>query len=254
MKYTVNGTILQTLSIDLDANESIYSQTSMMAWMNNNIKMDTHTGGGLFEGLKRTMGGGSFFITEFSSRGNGNIAFAPKFPGTIIAKTLTAGESLICRKEAFLCAEKSVHLEIAFQKKLGAGLFGGEGFILQKVSGPGTVWLDLSGEVILKELKEGEKLFVHPGHIGIQSPSVDFDIQLVSGIKNIFFGGEGLFLANLTGPGNVWLQSMPIINLAEEISRHLPERSNAGSPNSSIGGGLIAGGLLGSILGGNNDD
>ena len=253
MKFTVEGTILQTLSIDLDIHESIFSQTSMMAWMNDKIKMETHTNGGFIEGIKRSMGGGSFFITEFTSRGHGQIAFAPKFPGKILSKTLVAGESFICRKESFLCAEKSIHLDIDFQKKIGAGLFGGEGFILQKVTGPGTVWLDLSGEVIMKELKDGEKLFVHPGHIGIQSPTIDFDIEMVSGFKNILFGGEGLFLATLTGPGRVWLQSMPIINLAQEIGRHLPERNSSSSNSPAGDGGALVGGLISGLLGGKDD-
>ena len=250
MKFTVDGTILQTLSIELDLNESIFSQSSMMAWMNDKMKMETHTGGGFFEGIKRSMGGGSFFVTQFTSRGHGQIAFAPRFPGKILSKTLAAGESFICRKETFLCAESSIHLDIAFQKKFGAGLFGGEGFVLQKVTGPGTVWLDLSGEVIVKDLKPGEKLLVHPGHVGIQSSTIDFDIQMVSGIKNIIFGGEGLFLANLTGPGRVWLQSMPIQNFAEEISRHLPERSNSHNVDNSMDAGSMVGGLIKGIIDG----
>ena len=184
--------------------------------------MDTHTGGGLFAGLKRSFGGGSFFVTDFTANGAGHVAFAPRFPGTIVAAQLQAGQSLICRKETFLVAQKSVTLELAWQKRLGAGFFGGDGFILQKVTGPGIVWLDLSGEVVERDLAPGERLLVHAGHVGVFEPSVSFDIQMVSGFKNILFGGEGLFLATLTGPGHVWLQSMPIINLAEEIGRYLP--------------------------------
>ena len=227
MKFEVSGTVMQTVAIDLDPGEQIYSQTNTMAWMNDAIVMDTHTGGGFLAGLKRSLAGGSLFITDFTAQGPGHVAFAPRFPGTIIAKTLAAGESLICRKETFLCAQKSVTLELAWQRRLGAGFFGGEGFTLQKVTGPGTVWLDLSGEVVEKDLAAGEKLLVHAGHVGIQAPTVEFDIQMIRGFKNVVFGGEGLFLATLAGPGHVWLQSMPIMNLAEEVGRYLPVRKES---------------------------
>jgi len=227
MKFEISGTVMQTVAIDLDPGEQIYSQTNTMAWMNDAIVMDTHTGGGFLAGLKRSLAGGSLFITDFTAQGPGHVAFAPRFPGTIIAKTLAAGESVICRKETFLCAQKSVTLELAWQRRLGAGFFGGEGFTLQKVSGPGTVWLDLSGEVVEKDLAAGEKLLVHAGHVGIQTPTVEFDIQMIRGFRNVVFGGEGLFLATLTGPGHVWLQSMPIMNLAEEVGRYLPVRKES---------------------------
>jgi uncharacterized protein (AIM24 family) len=171
---------------------------------------------------------------------------------------LQAGQSLICRKETFLVAEKSVTLELAWQKRLGAGFFGGDGFILQKVTGPGIVWLDLSGEVVERDLAAGERLLVHAGHVGIFEPNVGFDIQMVKGFKNVLFGGEGLFLATLTGPGHIWLQSMPIINLAEEIGRYLPTRTDSSA--SSTGGAVatgaalgVVGGLLGGLFGGNKD-
>jgi uncharacterized protein (TIGR00266 family) len=223
-----------------------------MAWMSDTIAMDTHTGGGLFAGIKRSLSGGSLFITDFTARAAGHISFAPRFPGTIVARRLSVGESLICRKETFLCAEKSVALEIAWQQRIGAGVFGGEGFILQKVTGPGTVWLDLSGEVVERALAPGERLLVHAGHVGIQEPTVQFNIQMVPGFRNIIFGGEGLFLATLTGPGKVWLQSMPIMNLAEEIGRYLPQsgdRSGASSTLGTVAATAAVGGLLGSIFG-----
>jgi uncharacterized protein (TIGR00266 family) len=263
MKYQVTGTTMQTVEIDLAPGETVYSQTHAVAWMNDRIKMDTHTGGGFFAGLKRSLGGGSFFVTDFTAEGNGHVAFAPRFPGTIIARHLAAGESLVCRKETFLCAEKSVTLELAFQQRLGAGFFGGEGFILQKVTGPGTVWLDLSGEVIEKELGADDVLLVHVGHVGIQTPGIQFDIQMVRGFRNILFGGEGLFLAHLRGPGKIWLQSMPIMILAEEIGRHLPNSggdSGSTSAGSALGGavaggaGAVIGGLLGGLFSGSGGD
>ena len=243
---------MQTVSIDLAPGETVYSQTNCMCWMNDSIDMKTHTGGGFLSGLMRSFGGGSFFVTEFSARGNGHVAFAPRFPGTIMPVALAAGQSLICRKETFLCAEKSVTLEVAFQKKFGAGLFGGEGFILQKVTGPGTVFLDLSGEVVEKQLAPGEKLLVHAGHVGVMEPSINFDIQMVRGFRNVLFGGEGLFLVTLTGPGRVALQSMPIMNLAEEISRYLPSKGESTSSSAAAGGigGAVVGSVLGSLFGG----
>jgi uncharacterized protein (TIGR00266 family) len=254
MRYDISGTVMQTLSINLDPGEVIVSQTHAMAWMTDAIEMDTHTGGGLFAGLKRAMGGGSFFITEYAARGRGEVAFAPRFPGQIIAMDLAPGEAIICRKETFLCAERSISLEIAFQQRLGAGVFAGEGFILQRVSGPGTVWLDLSGEVIEKTLAPGERLRVHAGHIGMQEPSVSTDIQMVRGFRNVLFGGEGLFLATLTGPGRIWLQSMPILNLAEEIARHMPSSEatdvGVGAGVGRLVGGGAAGAAIGGILGG----
>jgi uncharacterized protein (TIGR00266 family) len=222
MKYAISGSIMQTVAVDLMPNETVFSQTNCMCWMNDSIEMSTHTGGGFFAGLARSFGGGSFFVTDFTARGNGHVAFAPRFPGTIMPVSLAPGQSLICRKETFLIAEKSVSLEIAWQRRLGAGFFGGEGFILQKVTGSGMVFLDLSGEVVERDLAPGERLLVHAGHVGVMEPTIQFDIQMVRGFRNVLFGGEGLFLATLTGPGHVALQSMPIMNLAEEIGRYLP--------------------------------
>jgi uncharacterized protein (TIGR00266 family) len=253
MKYEISGTVMQTVAIDLAPNEVVFSQTNCMCWMNDQITMNTNTGGGLFSGIKRSLSGGSLFVTDFTARGNGHVAFAPRFPGKIMPVALAAGQSLICRKETFLCAEKSVSLAISWQKKIGAGLFGGEGFILQKVTGPGTVFLDLSGEIVEKDLAAGEKLLVHAGHVGVMDPTIQFDIQMVPGFKNIILGGEGLFLATVTGPGHVVLQSMPIMNLAEEIAVYLPHPSS--STSSTVGGAVGAaavGGILGSILGGDN--
>jgi len=249
VRFEISGTVMQTVGMDLAPGETIYSQTASMAWMTGGIRMHTNTGGGLFAGLKRSLTGGSFFVTDFTAEGGpGHVAFAPRFPGTILARTLRPGESLICRKETFLCAEKSVSLELAWQQRIGSGFFGGAGFILQKVTGPGTVFLDLSGEVITKQLGQGEKLLVHAGHVGVHEPTVAFDIQMLPGFSNILFGGEGLFVATLTGPGEVHLQSMPILNLAEEIARYLPGAHNSNNA-AAIGGSAAAAGVVGGILG-----
>ena len=257
MRYQISGTIMQNVAIDLAPGETVYSQTNTMAWMTDQITMNTHTGGGLLSGLMRSFGGGSFFITDFTANGAGHVAFAPRFPGTIVPALLQPGQSLICRKETFLVGEKSIALEIAWQRRIGSGFFGGDGFILQKVTGPGVVWLDLSGELVERDLAPGERLLVHAGHVGCFEPSVSFDIQMVKGFKNILFGGEGLYLASLTGPGHIWLQSMPIMNLAEEVARYMPHGGDTGA-NSTAGGVAagaalgVAGGLLGSLFGGSD--
>lgn len=255
MRYAISGTIMQTVAIDLAPGEIVYSQTNSMCWMNDAVEMNTNTGGGFFAGIMRSVSGGSLFITDFTARGEGHVAFAPRFPGTIMPIQLAPGQSLICRKETFLCAEKSVSFEIAWQQRIGAGFFGGQGFILQKVTGPGTVFLDLSGEIVERDLAAGERLLVHAGHVGVMDPTIQFDIQMVRGFKNILFGGEGLFLATLTGPGHVALQSMPILNLAEEIARYMPahaETTNSGNIGTAVGATAV-GGILGSLLGGRDN-
>lgn len=242
MQHQIMGTTLQTLEMILQPGETVFSQTHQMAWMSDAIGMETNTGGGALKGLMRSLGGGSLFITQFSpSGGAGLVAFCPRFPGTIVARQLAPGEALVCRKETFLCAESSVALDVFFRQKIGSGIFGGEGFILQKVTGPGWVFLDLSGEIVEKVLQPGERLRVHVGHVGVQEPTVEFGITRLKGFRNVLFGGDGLFVATLTGPGRVMLQSMPIVNLAEEIFRHSP-----GSGGGSAGG--VAGELLGGLL------
>lgn len=255
MQYEISGTTMQTVSIDLTPGEALFSQSASMAWMTEGVRMDTHTGGGIWAGLKRAIAGGGLFITEFTAEQPSHIAFAPRFPGQIIVEQLSPGQSIICRKETFLCAQKSVTLDIAFQRRLGAGLLGGDGFILQKVTGPGIAFMDLSGEVIEKTLRPGEKLLVQAGHIGMFEPTVEFDIQMVRGFRNMVFGGEGIFMATLTGPGRVWLQSMPIMHLADEVARYLPSPGESGSASGIAVGGLAAGaigGILGDMLGGND--
>ena len=254
MRYEIHGTVMQTVAIDLARGEQVFSQRATMAWMSDGIRMETNTGGGLLAGLKRAFSGGGLFVTQFTADSDAHVAFAPRFPGQVMPVVLGAGQSLVCRKETFLVAESGVTLDIAFQQRLGAGFFAGEGFILQRVTGPGTVFLDLSGEVVERTLAPGERLLVHAGHVGMQDPSVQVSIQMLRGFRNVLFGGEGLFLATLTGPGRVWLQSMPIINLAEEIGRYLPgdsgARGAAAGGSFGGGGGAIAGGIAGSILGG----
>ena len=245
MKHILHGTTLQSLEIQLEPGEAVFSQTHQMAWMTEHVRMETSTGGGFLKGLMRSFSGASLFLTQFAA-GNtpGMVAFCPRFPGSIVARNLAPGESIICRKESFLCADMGVQLDVFFRQQFGSGLFGGEGFILQKVTGPGWVFLDLSGEIVEKTLLPGEVLKVHVGHVALQDPSVEFGIQMIGGFKNVLFGGDGLFLATLRGPGRITLQSMPIVNLAEEIMRH------AASPSRSEGSGHIIGDIVGGLFNG----
>lgn len=227
MKYEIQGTTLQTLDLYLSQGEAVYTESGGMAWMTGDIDMETNTRGGLMKGLARSLAGESLFLTTYTCRGTGAlITFTPEAPGSIITVELGAGESRICQKDAFMVAESSVELEVHFRKKLGTGLFGGEGFILQKLTGPGKAWVEIAGEVRSYNLKAGQTMRVDPGHIAMYEPSVSYEINRVKGVRNILFGGEGLFLATLTGPGKIWLQSMPLANLASSLARYIPTSSS----------------------------
>ncbi len=225
MEYEIHGTTMQTLDVKLTGGEAVYTESGGMAWMSGDIEMSTGARGGLLKGLGRKLAGESLFMTTYTCRGSsGLITFTPEAPGKILPFTLEAGQSLICQRDAFMCAEDSVRLEMHFRKKLGTGLFGGEGFVLQKVTGPGMVFLEVAGEVREYELRPGQVMKVDPGHIALYEPTVKYDISRVKGVTNILFGGEGLFLATLTGPGKIWLQSLPLSNLAGKLARYLPAK------------------------------
>jgi uncharacterized protein (TIGR00266 family) len=226
MEHYINGTVMQTLDIRLQAGEKIFTESGGMAWMTGDVEMSTDTRGGLLKGLGRSLAGESLFMTTYACRSSqAMIVFTPESPGRIMAFNLAAGQSLICQKDCFMCAQDTVTLEMFFRKRLGAGLFGGEGFILQRVTGPGWVFMEIAGEITEYTLAAGQVMQVDPGHIALYEPSVDYDIQRVKGVKNILFGGEGLFLASLRGPGKIWLQSMPLANLASKLARYLPSKN-----------------------------
>lgn len=228
MNYEIKGNSLPVVVCRLNANETILSESGAMGWMSDNIVMDTNIKGGIFKGIARAFAGESVFLNTFTSRvNNGLIAFPSSFPGKIVAKQLSDNEYIICQKGAFLAGDSSISVEAFFKKKLGAGFFGGEGFILQKITGPGMVFLELDGHVEEYDLSPGEVMKVDTGNVAAFESSVKFDVETVKGIKNVFFGGEGLFLTVLTGPGKIYLQTMPIQNLAGEISRYF----NTGSSN-----------------------
>jgi uncharacterized protein (TIGR00266 family) len=225
MQYKISGTVMETVDIHLKAGESIYSESGGMAWMRGAFEMDTSTKGGLGAGLGRMLAGESLFLTTYTCKSpDGLITFTPEVPGKVLAIPLESNQSLICQKDSFMCAELTVKLEMHFRKKLGAGLFGGEGFILQKITGPGTAFLEVPGEVREISLSSGEQIQVDPGHIACFEPSVEYDIAPVKGLKNVLFSGEGLFLATLNGPGKVWLQSLPLSNLAMKLSKYMPAK------------------------------
>jgi uncharacterized protein (TIGR00266 family) len=225
MQFDIRGTTMQSVDIWLEEGESVYTESGGMSWMSSNVEMKTDSKGGVLKGLGRMMSGESFFMTTYTcSRGQGLVAFAPEFVGKVIPFELADGQSLICQKDAFMVAESSVTLSMHFRKKLGAGFFGGEGFIMQKLTGPGTALIEIPGEVVEYDLQEGQTLKIDQSHLAAMEPTVDFDIQRVKGLKNIFFSGEGLFLGTLKGPGRAWLQTMPIANLAAKIAAHTPSK------------------------------
>ena len=226
MKYEIRGTVMQTVDCWLEAGQGVYTESGGMCWMSSNIEMATGAKGGLLKGLGRMMSGESFFLTTYTCNdGQGLVTFASEFPGKILPFELAEGQEIICQKDAFMAAEPTVQLAMHFRKKLGAGLFGGEGFILQKLTGPGTAFLEIDGELTEYDLKEGQTLKIDQSHLAAMDPGVNFDITRVKGFKNIFFSGEGLFLATVTGPGKVWLQSMPLANIAGKIASVLPKKS-----------------------------
>ncbi len=197
---------MPVLEFILDPNDSIISEAGELSWMSSSIQMTTHTqfggGGGLFGVLKRVAGGGSIFMTEYRAMGApGELAFATKLPGHIVPVEVSPGHEYMIHRHGFLCATPQIQIGVGFQQSLGAGIFGGDGFLLQKVSGQGMAWLELSGELVVRDLQPGETLRVHPGHVGAFQASVSFQITTVPGIKNMIFGGDGIFLAALTGPG-----------------------------------------------------
>ncbi len=223
--FKILGTVMPVLVITPRAGQTFYTETGALSWMSEGIDMQTNLGGGGLGGMfKRALGGESLFVANFTAaRDNALLAFSSEFPGKIIPVNLAQGQSMIAQKESFLVAEKSVNLTIAFQRKLGSGVFGGEGFILQKFDGPGTFFASFDGEIVEYTLGPNEVLKVDTGHVAMFEPTVRYDVEMVKGFANILFGGEGLFFAKLIGPGRIWLQTMPMSKLAGAIKQFLPQ-------------------------------
>ena len=264
--YEIHGAEMQFVEVELDPGEAAIGEAGSMMFMDPGITMDTVFGdgssqqGGLFGKLlgagKRLVTGESLFTTVYTNQAQARqrIAFAAPYPGRILPMELRGlGGTLLCQKDAFLCAARGVALGIAFQQRLGAGFFGGEGFILQKLEGDGLAFVHAGGTVVKRELARGQSLLVDTGCVVALTPDVQFEIQFVGKIKTALFGGEGLFFAKLTGPGTVWLQSLPFSRLASRVFAAAPQTGGGGRGEGSVLGGFGAGGLLGGVLGGDDE-
>ena len=222
MRYEIKGETLPVVVCYLDNGERMITEGGGMSWMSPNMKMETTTNGGIGKAFGRMFSGEKMFQNIYTAQGDGMIAFASSFPGSIRAFQIAPGQEMILQKSAFLASESGVELSVFFNKKVGSGLFGGEGFIMQKISGYGTVFAEFDGHVVEYELQPGQQIVVDTGHLAAMTGSCQIDIQSVPGIKTALFGGEGFFNTVISGPGHVWLQTMPISNVAGVLRRYLP--------------------------------
>lgn len=219
MKYEIKGTPLPVVICTLDPNETVKCESGGMSWMSPNMKMSTNAGGGIGKAFSRMFSGESMFQNTYTAQdGAGMIAFASSFPGEIIAMEVTPDKPIIAQKSAFLASSEGVDMSIHFQKKLGSGFFGGEGFIMQKFSGNGIVFLEIDGSVIEYDLAAGQSMLLDTGHLALMENSVSIDVETVKGVGNVLFGGEGLFNTKVTGPGKIWVQTMPVSSVASSLA------------------------------------
>lgn len=234
IRYEIEGGNLPVVICYPEAGQTLCTESGAMSWMSPNMRMDTNSGGGIKKALGRMFSGESIFMNEYTAQGGtGMIAFASTFPGSIIPYQVSEGNGIVVQKRGFLAMEKGLDLSVFFQKKLGRGFFGGEGFIMQRITGYGMVFLEIDGYCKEYNLGVGESIIVDTGYLAAMSDTCTMDIQPVQGAKNIFFGGEGLFHTRITGPGKVYIQSMPVINTAQALSPYL--NINDGDSN---GGGI----------------
>lgn len=226
LDYKIEGGSLPVVICYPQAGQTICTQNGAMSWMSPNIEMETK-GGGLGKMFSRMLSGESMFLSEYTAAGgSGMIAFASSFPGSIVPFEVSAGNSIIIQKKSFLAMEKGLELSMFFQKRLGAGFFGGEGFIMQKVSGNGIVFIEIDGYCKEYELRENETMLIDTGYLAAMTESCTMDVVPVKGAKNMFFGGDGVFHTKVTGPGKVYLQTMPSYALASAIMPYIPHGSN----------------------------
>ena len=227
MKYTIEGEPLPVVICELEAGDTMITESGAMSWMTPNMKMETTSGGGIGKMFGRAFSGESIFLNRYTAQGGaGTIAFASSFPGSIRAFEIGPGQEIIAQKSAFLAGTSGVDLSVHFQKRLGSGFFGGEGFIMQKLSGNGLAFLEFDGYVKEYELQPGQQMVIDTGYLAAMTGSCQMEIKTVPGIKNMFFGGEGLFNTVITGPGKIWLQSMPIAQVANVLSPYFPSSNN----------------------------
>ena len=254
MKSKLTGTTLPVLEIGLESGDVIVAEPGEFSWMteNVNLKTTTMTAGakGILGVLGRALSGGGLFMTQYSvGSGEGLIAFAAKVPGQIMQVDVQPGHGFMIHRHGFLCATAGLELAMGFQKSLGAGIFGGNGFVLQHLGGTCSAWIELGGEIVTYDLQPGESLQVHPGHIGMFEDSINFDMRFMRGITNALFGGDGLFIAHLTGPGKVWLQTLTLPNLAHALLPYLGKETVTQSTQAGLAGG-VAGAVLRDMFGG----
>lgn len=229
MEETIHGTTMPVLELSLQAGESIVSEAGEFSWMSDSIQMETNTGGGMggkriMGAVKRAVAGASVMMTTYTAQGGaGSVAFASKVPGHILPIDVAPGNEFMVHRHGFMAATQGIELTMGFQQSFRGGIFGGEGFVLQKIGGTGRAFVDLSGEVIVYDLQPGQTMRVHPGHAGLFQASVKFSVQKVPGLANRYMGADGHHFAVLTGPGRIWLQSMPIAVLAGVIGHYLPD-------------------------------
>ena len=222
MKYTIQGEPLPVVICELEANETLITENGAMSWMSPNMEMDT-SGGGLGKMFGRAFSGEKMFVNRYTARGgNGMIGLASSFPGSIRAYEIAPGCDIVAQKSAFLASTAGVEMSVFFQKKVGAGFFGGEGFIMQRLSGNGTAFLEFDGSIVEYELAPGQQIIIDTGYLAAMTSSCSVDIKAVSGVKNALLGGEGFFNTVLTGPGRIWLQTMPVSSLASALTPYLP--------------------------------
>ena len=227
MKYQIKGGNLPVVICDLEENETMITERGSMSWMSPNMKMETSSNGGVGKMLGRMFSGEALFQNRYTAQGGaGMIAFASSFPGTIIPFEINNSSEIICQKTGFLAGTAQIDVSIFFQKKFGSGFFGGEGFIMQRISGNGTVFVEIDGAVVDYELAAGQSIIVDTGYLAAMTASCQIDIQQVKGVKNVLFGGEGLFNTRITGPGHIWLQTMPLNNVAAILRPFFPTGNN----------------------------
>ena len=227
MKYTIEGEPLPVVICELEAGDTMITESGAMSWMTPNMVMETTSGGGIGKMFGRAFSGESIFLNRYTAQGGaGTIAFASSFPGSIRAFEIGPGQEIIAQKSAFLAGTSGVDLSVHFQKRLGSGFFGGEGFIMQKLSGNGLAFLEFDGYVKEYELQPGQQMVIDTGYLAAMTGSCQMEIKTVPGIKNMLFGGEGLFNTVITGPGKIWLQSMPIAQVANVLSPYFPSSNN----------------------------
>ncbi len=246
MQDHIEGTTMPVLVVELQQGEAVITEHGELSWMSPNIAMAPQKGQGIMGRISRAVAGGGFGVTRYeAANGPGTVAFAAKLPGRIFPVDLSTTGSVMVHRDGWLCGTPDVQVSIGFQQSFGSGLFSGTGFMLEKLDGAGRAWLELSGEIIQYDLQPGQQMLVHPGHVGAFSASVNCSLSRIHGVSNILFGKDGFFLASLTGPGTVWLQTMSLPQLAGALAPYLPGNSAGGDMTAGA-----AGGVIGSLLSG----